>query len=398
MNVVKAIKWWRRVRHPDTKYPKGYPLEHLVGACCPDNMTSVAQGVTAALETTTTLYQHYASAKLTPCLPDHGVPQHNVLGRISGEDFAIFHADVSDAARLARRALDAESVRESAEAWRELFGDEFPAPPPSGGSDKSGEASPKRWIYRKGWYYDHRWGQVRPAMNSQRPSPALLAGRRALDGMSKVQVLTDWIWNPRVQRWTLHVRLTPPVNLKDLVPPSTEWYVLVDADYPQGQIKFFPSKLNDIEVTFPHQHFNDAAGPDTPWRSGDLCLDTNLRILGRFDIEPYDVPSRLEWHFRRALNWLEDASSSRLTVDGDPFELPHFPSDGSICTVAFSESPETYASWQSLRSACGIVELRKPVLWPRLLVVRRFLSFENRSLSRQNGGLPSSSLEMQASR
>jgi hypothetical protein len=43
VNVVKAIKWWRRVRHPDTKYPKGYPLEHLVGICCPDNLDSVAQ-------------------------------------------------------------------------------------------------------------------------------------------------------------------------------------------------------------------------------------------------------------------------------------------------------------------------------------------------------------------
>jgi hypothetical protein len=139
VNIVKAMKWWRRVRHPDTKYPKGYPLEHLVGTCCPDSMESVAQGVTTTLETMITLYQHYASAKQTPFLPDHGVPQHNVLGRISGEDFANFHADVSHAAKIARRALEADSVRESAEAWRELFGDEFPAAPPSGGSDKSGE-------------------------------------------------------------------------------------------------------------------------------------------------------------------------------------------------------------------------------------------------------------------
>jgi hypothetical protein len=91
----------------------------------------------------TTSYQYYASIKRTPFLQDHGVPEHNVLGRVSGEDFAIFHAQVADAAKIARRALDADSVRESAEAWRELFGDEFPAPPPSGGPDKTGEGPKK---------------------------------------------------------------------------------------------------------------------------------------------------------------------------------------------------------------------------------------------------------------
>jgi hypothetical protein len=217
-------------------------------------------------------------------------------------------------------------------------------------------------------------------MNSQTPSPALLAGRRALDGLPNVHVLTDWTWSPQAHKWVLHVRLTTPADLKGLIPPSTEWYVLVDAEYPLGQIKFFPSKLNSIQVTFPHQHFNGAGGSDSPWRSGDLCLDTHLRILGRFDIELYDEHRRLEWHFRRALGWLEDASSSRLAVDGDPFELPDFQLDSAICTVAFSESRETFALWQSLSNTCGIVELRRPSLWRRVLVVRRFLSLEKQEL------------------
>ena len=217
-------------------------------------------------------------------------------------------------------------------------------------------------------------------MDSQTPSPALLAGRRALDELPNVRVLTDWAWSPQAHKWVLHVRLTAPVDLKGLIPPSTEWYVLVDAEYPLGQIKFFPSNLNSTQVTFPHQHFNGEGDPDTPWRSGGLCLDTNLRILGRFDDETYDEHRRLEWHFRRALGWLEDASSSRLTVDGDPFELPDFPSHGAICMVAFSESRETCALWQSLRNTCGIVELRRPSLWSRVLVVRRFLSLEKQEL------------------
>lgn len=129
VNVVKAVKWWRRVRHPEVKHPKGYPLEHLIGACCPDGITSVAECVTQSLETMVRRYESYAKVKQTPSLWDHGVPEHNVLHRVSGEDFSTFLGQAADAAQTARRALDADTVGESAEAWRELFGNAFPKPP-----------------------------------------------------------------------------------------------------------------------------------------------------------------------------------------------------------------------------------------------------------------------------
>ena len=49
VNVVKAGKWWRK-RNADGRYPKGYPLEHLIGANCPDGVGSVAEGLTRTLE------------------------------------------------------------------------------------------------------------------------------------------------------------------------------------------------------------------------------------------------------------------------------------------------------------------------------------------------------------
>ena len=90
VNVVKAIKWWQRVHYPDDR-PKGYPLEHLVGVCCSDSITSVAEGVTLTLETIVANYSAYAEYKLVPCLPDHGVPGHNVFERVDGEKFAEFY-------------------------------------------------------------------------------------------------------------------------------------------------------------------------------------------------------------------------------------------------------------------------------------------------------------------
>lgn len=127
VNVVKAIKWWRRVNHAQPEHPKGYPLEHLIGDCCPDGTTSVAEGVTQTLETIAEAYQGYASLRQTPVLWDRGVRQ-DVFKRISGDDFALFHSQVCNAAQLARQALDAEDLEESARAWRHLFGEAFPEP------------------------------------------------------------------------------------------------------------------------------------------------------------------------------------------------------------------------------------------------------------------------------
>ena len=125
VNVVKAVKWWQRVHHEDDR-PKGYPLEHLVGACCPNAVTSVAEGVTRTLEAIVRNYSVYALRKQVPCLPDHGVPEHNVLDRVSGGEFANFYEHVKEAAQIAREALDTDNKKQAIEKWRELFGSKFP--------------------------------------------------------------------------------------------------------------------------------------------------------------------------------------------------------------------------------------------------------------------------------
>ena len=136
VNVVKALKWWRTMREPKPKYPKGYPIEHLIGDCCPDSITSVASGVTLALETIASRYKTHADLKTTPYLKDHGVEQ-DVFGRVSGEDFAAFHALICTAAELARRALDETNTETSAGLWRDLFGNPFPEYRGGNGGSKS---------------------------------------------------------------------------------------------------------------------------------------------------------------------------------------------------------------------------------------------------------------------
>lgn len=59
---------------------------------------------------------------------------------MSGEDFAEFHAQICEAAKIARQALDEEDLHRSVEYWQQLFGRRFPDAPPkrSDGSPNDG--------------------------------------------------------------------------------------------------------------------------------------------------------------------------------------------------------------------------------------------------------------------
>jgi hypothetical protein len=126
--VVRAVKWWRK-ENPEGKYPRGYPLEHLVGDTCPDGVGSVAEGVTLALEAMRDMYRSYVQTGTTPNLPDRGVPEHDVFKRITPERFGIFWRLVETAAGKARAAMNAEGNANSMVLWRDLLGPEFPQPP-----------------------------------------------------------------------------------------------------------------------------------------------------------------------------------------------------------------------------------------------------------------------------
>ena len=141
VNVVKAIKWWKNAQQSDFKYPKGYPLEHLLFVSCPDGINSIAQGVVLALKDISSRYQVYTETGQVPFLPDHGVPEHNVLGRLSAEEFQEFHKRICTAADQALDAFDETDVCESAEKWRILFGSKFP---PCPNNSKQGRYTPRK--------------------------------------------------------------------------------------------------------------------------------------------------------------------------------------------------------------------------------------------------------------
>jgi hypothetical protein len=132
INVVKALKWWRKEKYPDVKQPKSYPLEHFIGDCCPDEINGVAEGVVLALEKIVCDYSD------KPFLSDRGVSEHDVFARITEKEYSDFYDTVCEAANLARSAYDSENLKESVDKWRELFGNKFPSAPDNKSNESSG--------------------------------------------------------------------------------------------------------------------------------------------------------------------------------------------------------------------------------------------------------------------
>jgi predicted nucleotidyltransferase len=128
INVVKALKWWRKIKFPDVKNPKSYPLEHFIGDCCPDGILSVAEGIVLTLEKIVTRHIY------KPFLSDRGVPEHDVFARVSDEEYEIFYKDVKGIATIAREAFDSTDIVFAVNKWREIFGYDFPEPPKSSSS------------------------------------------------------------------------------------------------------------------------------------------------------------------------------------------------------------------------------------------------------------------------
>lgn len=127
VNIVKALKWWRRTTTGFPVQPKSYPFEHFIGFCCPDGVSTIAMGIAQTLETIVRRFEGTARSGEIPFLPGHGLPSQNVFAKVAVLDFQQFLDHVKQASDLANHALKAPTVAESARRWRVLFGDAFPS-------------------------------------------------------------------------------------------------------------------------------------------------------------------------------------------------------------------------------------------------------------------------------
>jgi molybdopterin/thiamine biosynthesis adenylyltransferase len=185
----------------------------------------------------------------------------------------------------------------------------------------------------------------------------LLLARRALEGHDGIAVINDWAYYASISEWVLKCQLSLKLPENSLIPEKTDWFIHVSTWYPSGNISFFPAKDGGISMTYPHQADN-RFDIELPWRTGNICLSEDIHILGRHQEakEPLEVESRLLWHFKRALSWLQTAAEGNLFKPGDPFELPDF-SPKNDYIFPFSEDSKSYAFWQKSHENVGTVDL-----------------------------------------
>ena len=196
--------------------------------------------------------------------------------------------------------------------------------------------------------------------------------RRALDSLSQVEIIDEWKFDNVLNIWYLHLKIA--IEYKTTYfPQISQWYIVVDSNYPKGKIKVYPDVKNSITVTLYHQANNSKIERNGLWRKGALCLEVNT--ISTFQSEPYSVDERLLYHVKRAINWLELAAKGQLVADNEPFELPEFTLSNVLeMQFAFSEDIVTFMQWESTDCRYGIAELDVYKSKPFVYYVKQFKS------------------------
>lgn len=209
-------------------------------------------------------------------------------------------------------------------------------------------------------------------MESKQILDKLNRARRALDSLSQVEIIDEWKFDNELNIWYLHLNIAIEYKTT-FFPQISQWYIVVDSNYPTGKIKVYPDVKNSITVTLYHQDNNSKIERNGLWRKGALCLEVNT--ISTFQSEPYSVDERLLYHVKRAINWLELAAKGQLVADNEPFELPEFTLSNVLeMQFAFSEDIVTFMQWESTDCRYGIAELDVYKSKPFVYYVKQFKS------------------------
>lgn len=189
------------------------------------------------------------------------------------------------------------------------------------------------------------------------PKKNLLIGRRALEHIPFIRILSDLQWYSAKSKWNLQCSIE--IENDGLIPKTSFWCILVDDNYPWGEIDIYPTKDGGIQKTFYHQRYNHIGDEKYPWRDGNICTHTSLRAIGRrmYDFEPFNAQDRLYWHAYRLREWIIAANENKLIESGDPFELPDFPGRSSNQEVSFIEDDNSFAFWETNKQTYGLANI-----------------------------------------
>lgn len=181
----------------------------------------------------------------------------------------------------------------------------------------------------------------------QEPGDVLRRARRALDGLPGVESIGEWTLDAE-KKWRLPITVRRNSFDNPLVPEITDWIVMPDNEFLEGDIELYPAVSASLEATFQHQRYNEIEEGHGR-RSGRVCLTRPSHPLGRMgDEEPLESSDRIAWRVSRLISWLNDAAGGTLVLPGDPFEIPDFPKAAEHpFTIVFQEDSSSLQAWHT---------------------------------------------------
>lgn len=214
------------------------------------------------------------------------------------------------------------------------------------------------------------------------PKIELRNGRRDIED-SEISILKDLYWDKEECKWILYINIKFESILEKIELTNTNWYILIDDNYPKGEIAIYPDDKYGIKRTYPHQSYNDK-DLNKKWRNGKLCLDVQSNVLNRrVNIgEPRDEYERLNWYCQRLKNWILLASTDELLKEGDYFELPVFPTHSNMMVI-YDENELTLMRWKYFYNSYGSVEFYNN---KNMYIASKFIKKNNKLLYNINWG------------
>lgn len=132
--LIKIVKAWHRFQRGDEvrPKPKGFTLEALVIQHHDPDAPSYAEAFISFLENLDNTSGHLLENGTFPTVPDPGRAGNVLKLSVSESEAKKFGKICRDSLRLAKEAMALEEVQPSAEAWRRVFGNDFPITASSG--------------------------------------------------------------------------------------------------------------------------------------------------------------------------------------------------------------------------------------------------------------------------
>jgi len=192
--------------------------------------------------------------------------------------------------------------------------------------------------------------------------------RRMIDSLSNVQILKDTCWDEHCKKWYLKISIEIEQE-SEHIPKITNWYIVLDSNYPNGVVEIFPDVENGITATFQHQSNNFPIEKNELWKKGKLCLNTDISSLKFINTDNGSNP--ILWNIKRAINWLTAASTNSLVNNKSLFEFPEYIEDNNDLFV-FSEDEMSFTQWKEIDEKYGIAWLGIYKENPKIYFVKSF--------------------------